>query len=147
MKQICQKRVLLIKKRKSDYHKWILYISMSLAVKSALKLTILICWTKCAWKGYLQCRTEKVTITIEFYRSKLVRVLNSTKNLEFWFVSTNLPKKSISDKKQKREQHHLILHISMGLNSRFQFTLIKRVFTVLDRKCEHHHWLLHVPIN
>ena len=60
------------KKKKNEYHYWILHIWISLCPKFQLKLIILIFWTKFFQKGYFQSRAEKVNIIIEFCIFKLV---------------------------------------------------------------------------
>ena len=45
---------------------WILHIQVSLRTKFQFKWTILNFWTKFIQKGYLQSKTDKMNLTIEF---------------------------------------------------------------------------------
>ena len=78
-----------------------LHIWISLGTIFKIKLTILIFWTKFAQKGYFQSKTEKVNITTEFRMFGLGQVPNFSLNWQYWFLVPNLPKKCISDLKQK----------------------------------------------
>ena len=68
--QICPKRVFPVKKRKSEYHYWILHIRISVVTTFHLKQTILNVATKFSWKGYFCSKTEKLDNTIEFIAFK-----------------------------------------------------------------------------
>ena len=80
MDQIYPKGVFSIENGKSEHHHCILHIRISLGTKFQVKLTILIFWTKFEQKEYIQSKTEKVNITIEFSIFELVYVPNFTSN-------------------------------------------------------------------
>ena len=141
--------------RKSEHHRGILHIQISLGTKFQLKLTILIFWAKFAQKEYLQWKTEKVNITIEFWIFELVLVPNFTLNKRFWILEANLPKKGIFSQKEKNEHHHWILHIRNSLGIKFHFKqtilnfgtkLIQKGYFGQNKKSEHHHWILYIRI-
>ena len=90
------------KQKKSEHHHWILHIPIGLAIKFQLKLIILILWTKFAQKGYFRSKTKKANITIEFCIFQLDLLANLTLNWQFRHFRPNLPKKSISNQKQKK---------------------------------------------
>ena len=69
--QICLKRLFPVKNKKSERHRWILHIWISLGTKFQLKQTISSFWTKFAQKGYFWSKTEEMNIIIEFYIFKL----------------------------------------------------------------------------
>ena len=116
----------------------------------------MIFWTKFAQKVCFPPKTEKVNTTIEFYIFKLVKVPNFSLNWQFWFFGPNLPKKGVSGLKGKKWTPPLDSAYS---NSRYQisaeidnFNFLgqicpKNVFSVWNRKSEHHHWILHIRIS
>ena len=63
--------VFMVENRKSEHHRRILRISVSLGTKFQLKLTVLSFWTKIAQKGYFRLKTEEVNIAIKFYMFEL----------------------------------------------------------------------------
>ena len=63
---IYQKRVFLVKTRKSEHHNWILRIRISQGTKFQLKLTILIFCAKFAPKKVFLNQNRNVNSSIEF---------------------------------------------------------------------------------
>ena len=100
--QICPKRVFPIKNKKNKHYHWILHVGIRLRTKFQLKVTFLIFWTKFSQKGHFWPKTKKLNITIEFCMFELVYVPNFSLKWEFWCFGQNLPKKGISDQKQKK---------------------------------------------
>ena len=62
--KIRPQKVFPVSKRKSEHHRWIPYVRISLDIKFQLKLTILIFWTKFSQKGYFRSKTENVNTTM-----------------------------------------------------------------------------------
>ena len=75
----------------------------------------------------------------------------------FSIFGTNLPEKDIYGRKQKDWKSEWIPYIRITLGTKFQPKLAilnvwtkliqKKFFLVQNRKREHHHWNLHVPIS
>ena len=72
-------------------------------------------------KGYFGSKAKNVSITFEFSIFKSVKILNFSLNQQFSFLGPKLPKTSISPLKHKSEYHYWIVHIQIGLNTKFQF--------------------------
>ena len=66
--------------------------------------------------------------TIEFCIFKLFLAPNFSLNWKFWFFGPHLTKKGISNRKQKSEHHHWILHIWISLSTKFHFKLTVLIF-------------------
>ena len=66
LEQTCPKRVFPVKNKKSEYHRWILHVRISVGTKFQLKVASLIFWTKFAQKGYFYSKTKKKSSIIEF---------------------------------------------------------------------------------
>ena len=110
-------------------------------------------------KRYIQSKTKKVNIIIEFWIFKLILVPNFTLNWQFWFFWPDLPKNAFSDLKQKKWTPHtfyIILYIQINLvenfSSNWQFwffgpNLPKKVYPVKNWKSEHHRWSADIQIN
>ena len=85
----------------------------------------MIFWTKYAQKGYLLSKTEKLNTTNWILHIQIS--LGTKFHLKkFWILGTNLPKKSISSRKQKSGTFACVC--------------------VCYLKSEHHHWILHIWI-
>ena len=106
---------------KSGQRHWILHIWIRLATKFQLKFTILSFWTKFTQKGYFQFKTEKVNITIQFYK-----ISAWTNNFDF--LNQICLKKVLPVEKQKKWNHHWILHIWIILGTKFQPKLAVLIF-------------------
>ena len=119
MEQICPKSIFPIKNRKIEHQHWIKHIQIRVGTKFQFQLIILTFWTKFAKKGYFRSKTERVNIMIEFCMFELFYVPNFSLNRQFWFFGPSLPKKGISTRKQKSEQHHRILRIRIMLGAIF----------------------------
>ena len=98
-----------------------------------------------------------MNITIEFCIFESVLVSNFSSNWQFWFFGPNLPKKDISSLKQVKwtpplnfaYSNYSLYQTSLWANN-FGFLdqiYPRRVFVVKNRKCEHHHWILHIRIS
>ena len=70
-------------------------------------------------------------------------------NWQLWFFGPNLPKKSISGRKQKNEHPHWILHIRNSLSTKFCLQLTISIFWTKffkNKKSKDYHWILHIQI-
>ena len=123
---------------------WILHVHVSLRTKFQFKWTIFNFWTKFIQKGYLQSKTEKLNITIEFRLSELFLVLKFSFNWQFWFFGPDLPQKVISFLGLVNEHLYWILHMHLKFWNQI---CPKRVFSVEREKSERHHWIQLIPIN
>ena len=59
LEQICPEKVFPIKNKKSEYHRWILHIWISLDTKFQIKQTISSFWTRFVQKGYFWSKTRR----------------------------------------------------------------------------------------
>ena len=82
MDQICLKTVLPLKNQSEHYY-GILHIQISLSTKLQLETGTSIFWSKFAHKGYFGSKAKKVSMTIEFSKFKLVKILNFN-TFHFW---------------------------------------------------------------
>ena len=109
-------------------------------------------------KRYFRSKTEKVNITIEFFKFELVLVPVFSVNWQFWFFEPNLPKKgsyfqSKTDKKDTTIEFcifELVFVSKFTLNKKFWIfgpNLPKKDIYGQNRKNEHHHWILHIRIS
>ena len=81
-----KKNIFLVQSRTNDHHHHqIQHIWIGLSTKFHLKKTILFFWTKFAPKGYLQSKTEKVNITMEFSIFELVKMPSFILKRKFWY--------------------------------------------------------------
>ena len=129
--KFAQKRYFRSKTKKSDYHRCILHIWISLGTKFQLKLAILIFWTKFAQKNVSSWKQKKWASPLhsayskycehqfslhtminfgtkfaqqEYFRSKMKKV-NITSNStysQFWILGLNLPENGILGQKRKK---------------------------------------------
>ena len=115
-------------KKKSEHCHWIQRNQISLGIKFHLKLKILKIWTKFVQEGCFQSKTKKVNSIIEFNILELVQVSSFTASWQFWYFRQNCPKQVIFGRKQKSEQHHLILNIWIRLSIKFHLELTILIF-------------------
>ena len=87
-------------KQKSELHRKILHIQISLSTRFQLKLIILIFGPNLPKKGVSSLK-HKMNSTIEFCIFELVEVPYFSLNWQFWFFGPNLPKMGVSVLKQK----------------------------------------------
>ena len=71
-KQFSQTKILLKKNRKNQHHHWTLHIRFSLGIKFYFEETLQNFTTKFAQSRYIQSKTGKVSITIEFCIFELI---------------------------------------------------------------------------
>ena len=119
-------KIFTVKNRKSEHHHWIPHIQISLGIKFPLKLTILIFLTRFAQKGFYGLKQKKWTLHI-FYiilHIHIILVRDFSSNWQLWFFGSNLPKKVSPVKNRKSGNHHGVLHIWIGLGTKFQLELI-----------------------
>ena len=126
--KICLKSIFTYWNRKSEHHYGILHIQISFGRKLQLETTISIFWSKFAQKDYLGFKAKKVSMTIEFSIFKSAKILNFSLKQQFSFLGPSLPKTSISPLKHKSEHHYWIVHIQIGLNTKFQFYITILIF-------------------
>ena len=112
--------------------------------KFSLKLTILTFWTKFFQKGHFWL--EKKTVNIDNLDQICPR-------WQFLLFGPHCPKQAISGQKQKKWTsplnsaylNHFKYRVSRWIDN-FNFMdqiCPKYVFSIKDRKSEHHHWILH----
>ena len=65
---------------------------------------------------------------IEFYIFEFVLGTKLQLKPTIWFLVPNLPKKCVSDPKQKSEHLHWILHVGISLGTKFQLKLTSLIF-------------------
>ena len=73
MDLICPKRIFPVKNGKSEHHRWILHIQISLGTKFQLKLIILIFWSKFPQKKVFPVEKSQRTSIVVIYYIKLFR--------------------------------------------------------------------------
>ena len=71
-KPFSQTKILLKKNRKNQHHHWTLHIRFSLGIKFYFEETLQNFTTKFAQSRYIQSKTGKVSITIEFCIFELI---------------------------------------------------------------------------
>ena len=121
VRHFCLKIIFPLWKRKIEHQYGILHIQISLGTKLQLQPPISIFWSKFEQKGYFESKAKKVSMTIEFSIFKLVKILKFSFQQQFSFLRPSLPKNSISTPKHKSQYHYWIVHIQIGLNTKFQF--------------------------
>ena len=92
-------------------------------------------WTKFVQKQYFQSKKENLNTTIEFRKFELPQVpdLALTNNFEFW--DQIFPKRVFLVKNRKIKHHHLILHIQIRIDTKFQLQMgIFEIWTKLAHK-------------
>ena len=120
MDQISPKRIFPVEKEKSEHHYWIQHIWISAGTKFQLQLIILTFWTKFAQKGYFHSKAKKENSIIEFCIFELVLVTNSASTDNFDFLDQICPKRVFLIKNRTNEHHHSILHVRIGVGTKFQ---------------------------
>ena len=118
-----------IKSKKSEHHRWVLHIWISLGTKFQVKQKIFSFWIKFAQKGYFWSKTEEMNVIIEFYIFELDQVSNFNLSWQFWFFLDQIcPKTVFPVVNRKSEHYHWILRTWISLNIKFQVKLTKFIF-------------------
>ena len=118
-----------VKNWKSEYHHWVLHISLS--TKFQLKLTILIFWTKFVKIAYFWSKTEK---SKQGHWIMHIWINLGTKfqlRLTFYVFGPNFLKKGISGRKQK--EVNIVIDFSYSNKPTYQFSPLKINFELRDQ--------------
>ena len=127
--KFAQKRYFRSKTKKSEHHRCILHIWISLGTKFQLKLAILIFWTKP--KKCFQLEAKKVSITIAFCIFEILWApIFTSHNDKFW--DQICPTRVFSVKNEKSE-HNIEFYIFAILNFGTKFAR-KRYFRSKTKK-------------